>query len=89
MLFVVWAPSPIKNPGYIYGYNQYLYYRGDAGAQGRREPNVGPGPAQMWRNSGFVNSETDGDNAAVLSKLWCDLKKKGLHRNSNGFFGQN
>ena len=32
--------------------------------QGRREPNVGPGPAQMWRNCGFVKSKTDGENAA-------------------------
>ena len=55
--------------------------------QVRQKPNVGPGPAQMSRNSGFVNSKTDGDNAAVLSKLWCDLKKKGLH--FNGFFGRN
>ena len=28
--------------------------------RGRREPNVGPGPAQIWRISGFVNSKTDG-----------------------------
>ena len=32
--------------------------------QRRREPNVGPGPAQIWRISGFVNSKTDGENAA-------------------------
>ena len=61
-----------------------------ASVQGRREPNVGPGPAQIWRISGFVNSKTEGENAAVLSELWCDLKKKkGLHRNFNGFSGRN
>ena len=38
-------------------------------SQGRREPNVGPGPAQILRISGFVNSKTDGENAAVLSEL--------------------
>ena len=32
-------------------------------SQGRREPNVGPGPAQILRISGFVNSKTDGENA--------------------------
>ena len=59
--------------------------------QGRRESNVGPRPAQIWRISGFVNCKTDEDSASVLSKLWCDLqqKKKGLYRNSNGFLGQN
>ena len=44
--------------------------------QGRREPNVGPTPAQMWRNCGFVKSKTDGENAVVWSEKWCDLKKK-------------
>ena len=44
--------------------------------QERREPNVGPGPAQIWRISGFVYSKTDGKTAAFLSELWCDLKKK-------------
>ena len=44
--------------------------------QGRREPNVGPGLAQIWRISGFVNSKTDGENPALLSELWCDLQKK-------------
>ena len=48
----------------------------DDQGQGRREPNVGPGPAQIWRISGFVNSKTDGENAAVLSELGCDLQKK-------------
>ena len=37
--------------------------------QGRRKPNVGPGPAQISRISGFVNTKTDRENAAVLSKL--------------------
>ena len=37
--------------------------------QERREPNVGPGPAQIRRISGFMNSKTDGENAALLSKL--------------------
>ena len=46
--------------------------------QERREPSVGPGPAQIWRIS-----------AAVLSKLGDLQKKKGLHRNSNRFSGQN
>ena len=45
-------------------------------SQGRTEPNVGPGPAQIWWISGFVNSKTDRENAAVLSELWCNLKKK-------------
>ena len=29
----------------------------------------GPGPAQILRISGFVNSKTDGENATVLSQL--------------------
>ena len=29
----------------------------------------GPGAAQILRISGFVNSKTDGENAAVLSEL--------------------
>ena len=38
--------------------------------QGRREPNVGPGPAQILRIPGFVNnSNTDGENATVFFKL--------------------
>ena len=36
--------------------------------QGRREPNVGPGPAQICRISGFVKSKIDGENAAVWSE---------------------
>ena len=44
--------------------------------QGCREPNVGPGPAQIWRISRFVNSKTEWENGAVLSELWCDLQKK-------------
>ena len=44
--------------------------------QGRREPNLGLGPAQILRISVFVNSKTDGKNAAVLSEFRCDLKKK-------------
>ena len=46
--------------------------------QGLREPNVGPGSAQITRISGFVNLKTDGENATVFSGLSCDLKKKGL-----------
>ena len=57
-------------------------------SRGRREPNVSPGPAQIWRISGFVKSKTDGQNAAVWFEIWCDLQKKGLHRNSNGFSGR-
>ena len=45
--------------------------------QERREPTVSPGPAQILRISGLVNSKTDGENAAFLSELWCDLQKKG------------
>ena len=30
----------------------------------------------MWRNCGFVRSKIDGENAAVWSEKWCDLKKK-------------
>ena len=37
--------------------------------QRRREPNVGPGPAQIRRISGFVNSKTDREHAAFLSEL--------------------
>ena len=50
---------------------------------------VGPGPSQIWRISGFVKSKTDGENGAVWSEKRGDLqrKKKGLHRNSNGFSG--
>ena len=36
--------------------------------QGRREPNVGPGTAQIRRNCGFVKSKIDGENAAVWSE---------------------
>ena len=43
------------------------FYRG--GTARAAEPNVGPGPAQILRISGFVNSKTDGENAAVLSEL--------------------
>ena len=58
--------------------------------QGRREPNVGPGPAQICRISGFVKPKIYEKNAAVWSEKRCDLqnKKKGLHRNLNGFSGQ-
>ena len=38
----------------------YLY---EATEQGHREPNVGPGSAQILGISGFVNSKTDGENA--------------------------
>ena len=41
---------------------------------GAPRANVGPGPPQIWRVSGFVNSKTDGENAAFLSELWCDLQ---------------
>ena len=44
--------------------------------QGRRDPNVGPGPTQIWRSSGFVKSKIDKENAAVWSEKWCDLQKK-------------
>ena len=37
-------------------------------AQGRREPNLGPGPVQILRISGFVNSKTDRKNAIGLSR---------------------
>ena len=53
--------------------------------QGRREPNVGPRPAQILRISGFVNSKTDGENATVLSGFWCDLKKKRSRKNVTVF----
>ena len=55
-------------------------------SQGRRGPNVGPGPAQIWRISGLVKSQTDGENAAVWSKMWCDLKKKRSSSKFEGFF---
>ena len=44
--------------------------------QGRREPNVGQGPAQICRISGFVKPKIYGKNAAVWSEKRCDLKKK-------------
>ena len=37
---------------------------------------MGPGPAQIWRNSGFVKSKIDDENAAVWSAKWCNLQKK-------------
>ena len=39
---------------------------------GRREPNVGPGPAQICRISGSVKPKIYGKNVAKR----CDLKKK-------------
>ena len=57
------------------GYHNAFFYNYSSFAQGRREPNVGPGPAEIWRISGFVNSKTDGENARYM--------------NSNGFSGQN
>ena len=47
---------------------------------------MGPGLAQRWRIYDFVKSKIDGENALIWSEKWCDLKKKGLHRNPNGFF---
>ena len=47
----------------------------DIHSQGRQESNVGPGPAQIWWISGFVNYKTDGE-MPQLSELWCDLQKK-------------
>ena len=44
--------------------------------QGRREPNMGPGSAQILQISGFVKSKTNGQNATDLSGFWCDLQKK-------------
>ena len=44
--------------------------------QGRRETNMGPGPAQIWRNSGLVKSKIGGEKAALWSEKWCDLQKK-------------
>ena len=35
--------------------------------QGRREPDVGPGSAQILGISGFVYSTTQGENATVFS----------------------
>ena len=49
----------------------------------------GPGASTNITDFRFVNSKTDGENAAVLSELWCDLKKKGLYRNFNGIFDWN
>ena len=49
---------------------------------------VGQGPARIWGISGFVNSKTDGETDKFLSELWCDIQKKGLHQNSNGFCGR-
>ena len=45
-------------------------------SQGRREPNVGPGPAQICQISGFVKSKIYEKKAAVWSEKRCDLKKK-------------
>ena len=36
--------------------------------QMRREPNVGPGTAQMRRNCGFVMSKIDGENSPFWSE---------------------
>ena len=44
--------------------------------QWRWGPKVGPRRAQIWRNSGFVESKIDGENAAVWSEKWCDLQTK-------------
>ena len=56
-----------------------LRYQLHMSQQGRREPNVGPGPAQIHWISGSVNSKTDGENAAL----------KRSSQNSNGFSGRN
>ena len=55
------------------------------GNQWRRGPKMGPGRAQICRNSGFVKSKIDGENATVWSEKRCDLKKKGLTKNFNAF----
>ena len=49
--------------------------------QGRREPRVGPGTAQILRISGFVQSKSGKENGTLFSGFSSDLKKKGLHRN--------
>ena len=46
--------------------------------QGRREPNEGPGSAQILGISGFVNSKTDGENATSFVKILKWSQKKNL-----------
>ena len=54
--------------------------------QVRREAIVGPGPAQIWRISGSVNSKTNGDNQQFYPNSDVISKKE---KESNGFSGQN
>ena len=63
----VWkAARPQKRscPSYIRAYVSKFYcsYK-----QGRREPNVRPGPAQILSISGFVYSKTEAENATGFS----------------------
>ena len=57
--------------------------------QGRREPNVDPGTAQMGRNCGFVKSKIDEENAVVWSENAVISKKKGVLRIFNSFSVRN
>ena len=43
--------------------------------QGRREPNVGPGPAQMT-DFRFCELQNRRRKCSSFSELWCDLKKR-------------
>ena len=44
--------------------------------QGPREPNVGPGSAQILSIYGFVYFKTEEENATIFSGFWCYLKKR-------------
>ena len=59
------------------------------GRQGRREPNVGPRSAQILRISSFVNSETEGEYATVLSGFdgISPPKKRSLRKNATVLSG--
>ena len=61
----------------MYEHNpNYPLLRWNYHIQGRREPKMGPGSAQILLISGFVLSKTAEENGAIFSGFSCNLKKK-------------
>ena len=55
---------------------RYCCNRCDGLTQGRREPRMGPGTAQILRISGFVQSKTGKENGTLFSGFSSDLQNK-------------
>ena len=55
---------------------RYCCNRCDGLTQGRREPRVGPGTAQILRISGFVQSKTNKENGTLFFGFSSDLQNK-------------